>query len=353
MYNVVEYGFRTHDLNITELYWITHIYYNSFLHNIDMHDNCECKKRFPNNKTGILYNYLLTHYEQISIVNNEYDKFLNANPNLNILIICSIKYKGMNDNLKITKPFYTVGYNNDIFYNIYIHPTFNNLNHNKYLIESIYDTYFIQRSSKNDERINGKLIKTVLFSCDTDKHYIFDWNNNGINYIMDNALYFNYRIRKYMRIKHISQIKNYHMIISFEYNELTVYQPIDKIKKLYEIFYDRDYKKRVVNGEIIEEIKLYIYVYILNYLRGVKIRISDANKKRLDTSEIITEYILNYDSFNIHMRDEISETIDEYLNWTYEHKQLYMSQYNRPDSSEETNKTHDNKQSNIDTTSNE
>jgi len=317
MYNVVEYGFRSHDLNITELYEITHIYYNSFSHNIDMHNNCECKKIFPNNNNGILYNYLLTHYEQISIVNNEYDKFLNDNPNMTILLSHSITYKGTNDNFEIKKQF-CIGYNNDIFYIINIHPSFNNLNHNKFFVESMYDVHLLQNrlSSKDNQKIDGKLIKTVLFSCDTNRHYIFDWNNNGIDYIRINEFYFKYRIRKFMRNLFLSQVKNYHFIILSEYDKLTREQPIEKIKKLCDKFdgitEQKDVKKK--KNKI-----------IVNYLRGVKTRISDAIKKRLDTNEIITEYILNYDSFNVYMKDEISEMIDDYLNWTYENKQLYMS----------------------------
>ena len=163
-----------------------------------------------------------------------------------------------------------------------------------------------------------------------------------MDYIMDNRLYFKYRIRTYMRNIHLSQIKNYYNNILFEYNKLTKIQPIDKIKELCNIF----------NSESTSDNKIVSPTYILKYLEGVKTCISYANKKRLDTSEIITEYILKYDNFKIHMKDEISETVDEYLNWTYENKQTYLSCYPPIDSTEKTTiiiKHSENQQSEIDT----
>ena len=72
MFSVCEYGIRHHDLNITELYDITNIYYKTFSHDLKDHNNCICKKTFPhnNNNNDPLYTYLLTHYEKINIINN-------------------------------------------------------------------------------------------------------------------------------------------------------------------------------------------------------------------------------------------------------------------------------------------
>jgi hypothetical protein len=310
MYNICEYGNRTHNLNITELYEITHIYYKSFTHNIDMHINCECKKLFPNNNNnGILYNYLLTHYEKISIINSEYDKFLNTNPNINILPSHSFEYKGTNEDYKINTSLY-IGYNNNNVYNIYLHPTFNKLNHNKYLIESIYDTYFMQnrKSSKDDQKINGKIMKTVLFSCDTNKHYIFNWND----YIIKNELYFKYRIHEYMINLHQSEIKNYYFNILFEYQESIKIQPLDKIKELCIKFNSSSSGKTPP--------------YILKYLEYIKRYLS--NYKDLETvNNMVKKYILDYDGFMVNMKKEISESIDNYLSCTDEMYQQYIDKY--------------------------
>jgi len=128
-----------------------------------------------------------------------------------------------------------------------------------------------------------------------------------------------------MRNIHLSQIKNYHNNILFEYNKLTKTQPIDKIKELCNIF----------NSESTSDNKIISPSYILEYLKNVKFRTSEAHKQRLDTSKIIDEYILNYNNFEKHMKEEISEMVDGYLGWTYENKQTYLLCYTPINNTEE------------------
>ena len=318
MFNICEYGKINNDLTITELYEITHIYYKSFTHDINMHNECYCKKIFPNNNNnGILYNYLFSHYEKISILNNEYNNFINNNPNLNILLSHHFEYKGDNDNYHIKKKL-TIGYNNDNVYIIYIYPTFNKLNHNKYLIESIYDTYLIQnrKSLKDDLKINGKIIKTVLFSCDTDIHYIFDWNNNSIDYILSNELFFKYRIYEYMVNLYTSQIKNYYNYIKYNYNESEKIKLIDKIKD-------------IINNTnaYLNEKKENIPQYIITYLNIIRGRISKC-KDKIKAQNIIDEDMLNYESFEEEMKELILDSINDYLSWDNENDDNYLIKYN-------------------------
>lgn len=298
MYNICEYGIRAHDLNITELYEVTHIYYTSFKHNIGKHTECYCKKIFPNNNNnGVLYKYLFEHYEKISILNVEYDKFLESNHNINVLLSHSFEYKGTNNDYKIKKSLF-IGYNDDVVYNIYIRPSFNKLNNNKSLIESMYDTYFIQnrKSPKDNEKINGKKIRTILFSCDMDKHYIFDWSNE-IDYIMKNELYFKHRIYEYMINLYISQIKNYHTHISYKFNESKELHTVRKIKNIID---DLDQNDTISNH------------FIIKYLDEIKRKISRC-KNEQKIYNIIKEDLLDYENFSATIKSDIIFSINDYL----------------------------------------
>lgn len=312
MYSVCEYGIRHHDLTITELYALTDIYYKSFTHDIVMHTECDCKKTFPNNnKDGVFSKYLLSHYEKINILNNEYDIFLNNNPNINILLSHSFQYNGFNDDYKIKK-ILLVGYNDDVFYNIYIYPSFNKLNHNQFLIDSMYDTYFIQNrsSDKDDKKINGKIIKTVLFSCDINKHYIFDWNYNNECCVSSNGLFFKYRIRQYMLNLHMSQITTYYQYINYKYNISTATTPLDKIQNI---------------QEEIEPDKN-IPIYLKEYIRCIYDNISESSANATIQQNI--DDILNYDNFKTKIERKIESSINRYLHqWKATNTDTYLMTY--------------------------
>lgn len=308
MWNVCEYGSKINDLTITELYEITHIYYNSYTHNLRGHEYCNCNRYFKNNnENNELYQYLLLHYEKIDIYNKEIDKFLNENKNLNILW----DYFFVKENKHITHDIntrLTIGYNDDDVYIIYIHPTFNELNHNHYLIKSIYDTYFIINNNKNDDRINNnKNFKCVLFSCDSPRHYIFYWNKDIIN---DNDIFFKYRIKEYMLNIYLSMIKNYYIIIREKYlksNENTIKDKLVNIMKEYE---------KNEEGNIIYN---YIDKKIMN-------RLTDKIYKN-NIQELINETILNEDDFIEEFRNFIEELICNFLYYKDSYDEEYNNKY--------------------------
>jgi hypothetical protein len=331
MYTVCEFGKGPSDITITELYDITHVYYNSFSHEIEMHTKCECKNIFPNkeNAQGKLYDYLLSHYEKICIVNEEYDKFLNNNPNLHVVIRHSFGYK---DNEKVTNSdedkndiysYLCVGHNNNNCYNIIIYPSFNKLNHNAILIRSMYETYLLynRNNSKDDHRINDKDVKTVLFTCDTNKHYIFDWKNDSIDYILENKTFFKYRIREYIVNLHLTYVKYFYYSIKNEYNNSQKNKISEKIKEIKE-------KKIIINVEKNIEANYYP-PYVIVHLDSAITLVREYEKKKniSDIESKINEYIFDYESFREKINEEILEYVNKFLKWEDKDEDFYYTTY--------------------------
>lgn len=300
MYSICEYGNKSHDFTITELYDITDIYHKSFNYDIEMHDKCQCKKCFPNNtnntNNNTLYQYLLHHYEKICILNSEYNKFLENNPNINLIVSQNIKYKGKNDNYKINKQL-CIAYNNDNVYIIVLHPSFNTLNHNQYLLESIYDTYLLINRKpliENDEKFGYKKIKTILFSCDEKKHYVFNWSKNEINYIIENNLFFKQRIKEYFVSFYKSQIKQYYLYILFSYTKSNEKKPWDKIEEIINNMVECPH-------------------FINDYLVCIKHKLTDVKNDKNQIKIIINNDIKNEKIFCDKLDNDIDSSIDYFL----------------------------------------
>ena len=315
MFNACEYGFRHHDLTITELYEITHIYYTEFNHNINGHKKCLCCERFPNNdntnnSNNTMYNCLFSHYDKIKLVGKQYIKFLKNTPKLNILID---KYILMNDNannFKISNC-YTIGYNNDIVYIIYLRPTFNTMNRNTYLIESILDTWFIlnrKEDYEEDNRIRNKLINVVLFSLDDKKYYIFNWNND----LMKNCSFiFKNILKKYILDLHSSELDNYYQYLKIKYenHENDDYElKLHEIKQAYEKIFKSSYN---MSGSSCCK-------YFTDYIDHI----------REQEQYIAEQNIYNYDIFKIELVKKINSSIKSFLNITLQDEKKYINTFN-------------------------
>jgi hypothetical protein len=314
MFNICDYGYRHQDLTITELYEITHIYYTEFTHNISGHNDCMCCNIdcFPDNKdsSGTLCKYLQSHYEKIKLIGKQYIKFLANNPKLNILID---KYIIMNDsenNFKISNC-YTIGYNNDTIYIIYLHPSYNELNHNSYIIQSILDTWFIlnrKLDKENDLRFRNKNIKCVLFSYDDDNYYIFNWNNNLLT---THQLLFKIGIIKnYIFNLHCLELDNYYHYIKINYTNCTSNDYEEKLtytKHKYEDIFKNMYdeKKRCK--------------YLIDYI--------DYLKDDIDDIDIVENYVNTYKIYEKEIIKKINKSINNFLDLTATDHKQYNSTY--------------------------
>lgn len=239
-------------ITIYELYNILDIYSKSFNNNLEGHKDCDCKKYF-NNSSINEKSKLFDHYQELVNLNKIYDKVLNNMNDVNWLINHSIKLNGCNMDYVIYKKFQMLGYDDKNVYIIYLKPQFNNLNYNDTVVDSIFDTYIINRLNKKEEnmcdydseydisencsndsstynkkeedikKFAGKTIKTIVFSLDKKESFEFKWSKDMniyltelitsklYNYFTDNSCYiyhyYEYYFEKYKNETNIKIIK--------------------------------------------------------------------------------------------------------------------------------------------------
>ena len=180
-------------INIVDIYDIIDLYSNAFDHNsLTGHESCLCNKHFnkccitevKNKKIDNMKLYLLTHFEKINNIKIIMKLFHNKYPEINWLINHEIYYEG-NSNFKVTKRFNLIGYDENNVIIVYLKPQFNSLNYNETLVNSIFDTHFLNNVKKYDEkekcklshnynRFNGKHIITCVFTLDRNEPYYVD-----------------------------------------------------------------------------------------------------------------------------------------------------------------------------------
>lgn len=297
MWHMCKYGNMVCDLNITELYHITHTYYTSFKKNDD-HKHCNCHKYFKNN---INSTFLGDHYYRLDILGTIYDNFLNKHKKVNFLPNKYVKYDGANKDFTITNS-YVIMYDDTHVYNIKIHPTCNAINYNTYLIESIYDTYLIKNIKISSEitedfRFENKMVKTILFTCDSENYKEFNWISDSVDYIDKYSQLFLNDIHCYMKQRYLSQLNNYQNYLQNRYEYYVKdNKPYDAVKK----FED--------TGEI-----CFIKAFATEVVGDIrKVRRKHKNNEQ-KIKDIINNYIYDNQEFNTIMGDIIEEKIMDYL----------------------------------------
>jgi hypothetical protein len=199
------------DISINELYNIIDIYNKSFNVDLPGHTNCKCRIHFKKNSINCdskrieeMQRYLLTHYEKINTINNVYSLFMKKNPNIKWNINHTITFNGNTPDFHIYKKFQTIGYDDKNVWIIYIKPQFNELNYNEFVIDSIYNTFFIKnlkipiddnkKTLLDYEKYGNKQIVSIVFTSECNDYYSFSWDNLDLMKYVSNSLINNYCI---------------------------------------------------------------------------------------------------------------------------------------------------------------
>ena len=286
------------NINIVDIYDIVDLYKSAFNNDIiDGHKNCLCNKYFnkcniqvTNKKIDSMKLYLFYHFEKIDDIKNIMVLFHTKFPKINWLIHHPLYYNG-NDNFKIKHKFNLIGYDENIVIITYIKPQFNLLNYNDILVNSIFDTHFINNIEKYDKEgnintnynnFNGKPVITCIFTLDKNEPYYIDWNNSITNNcdIIKNRICFNI-IEKYkLEFGNLFYFYNYWRKFCPD-NDKT---PSNFIRFLQE-------KLEKIGKEMLGVLPKYIYEFISQI--GFEIK----NSKGKTNKELILTKYENYDYF--------------------------------------------------------
>ena len=302
------------NVNIVEIYDIIDLYNSAFNNDIiDGHQNCLCQKYFnkcniqvTNKKIDSMKLYLFNHFEKIDDIKKIMFMFHKKFPKINWLIHHYFSYNG-NNNFKIGTKFNLIGYDENIVIITYINPQFNSLNYNNILINSIFDTHFINNIQKYDkegkispnyEKFNGKKIITCIFTLDKSDPYYIDWNDTITNNsnIIKNRICFNI-IEKY-------KLESGNLYYFYKYWK--IYCPDNQKSPLNFIIFLKEILQKIDN-EMLSSLPKYIYDFI--FLIEYEIQHSKGKKNR---ELILTKYD-NYDYFVEKIEEKLNDSAKRYL----------------------------------------
>jgi hypothetical protein len=255
--------------------------------------------------------YLIKHYEDINNVGIVYDTFIQQYPKVNWLRKHEIIYNGTNDDFKLSKNFNLIGYDSNTVFIIYVKPQFNDLNLYDTLIDSIYDTFLINKvkqplqqndKQKNNKcfedfnKFNNKNIITVVFSLDNKNYKMYQWYSKESNYLINNEIFVE-QIRIKLIQKYVSESK-----YAFSYYKYYREQNIDiKAKR-----FMRDFIIYYKNNKNYNKMPL----FLLRFFQKIEDEIlSSVNKKEILEMYDDKEFFLNK------LNGIIVKSLDEYLDF--------------------------------------
>lgn len=317
--------------SINELYNIIDIYSKSYIKDIMIlgHETCICSKKFINisidkEKDNIqkMNEYLLTHYNNISHIDNIYNKFLLANLDVNWLYNHKINF-GENTEFKLSKRFELIGYDKSTVHIIYIKPQYNELNQNSILIDSIFDTFLISNIKKPDiqlidcaerhdklasdyEKFGQKQVLTYIFSLNCDNYTTLSWTipNDKINLIDLNKDFLVCKIKNKIidkcKINHKKIYKLFHTYIEKSTNvrksKLLIREFVKELKILKD---DQDTKKLQSPAP-----------YVISFFERIEEDISSSN----ESATLLKQYQKDEIFFMNKIEDKMMKAINEFLN---------------------------------------
>ena len=191
MIECIEKG-RFQAITINDVYNIIDTYSKAFDPLSKGHDNCKCKSHFDVS-TRILSDtqrkqqaYLHAHYERLAHICSVLDDFVSKHRSVNWLYDHAVTYSGTdNDDFTIYRWQPLIGYDKDNVYIFNIMPQLNELNLNKFLTNSIYDTWLIRNVAEDSENYKkGFTTKTVVscvLSLNRKDLYTVDWTNTVVD----------------------------------------------------------------------------------------------------------------------------------------------------------------------------
>lgn len=283
--------------------------------------------------------YLANHYNQIHHIEKIYNSFLVKHSTLNWLSNHNIYYGGNTSDYKLRKHFNLIAYDNDndnVFI-FYIKPSFNNLNYNNILLESIFDTFLIKYCSKIDNieineitkikntkekliqekkindfsKFDSKKITTIIFSLDNNEYYPLSWYDENNNDLISNNKDIILNLLNISLInKYKIESKNIYLFYTYWKNFIETEEKIINAKQIIQriiiIYKDIKSKKNTKYNTELNCIQ-----FILNFFEQIKNDINRCNND-YDKSQILEKY-LDRDFFIEEIEKIISDSINEYL----------------------------------------
>jgi competence CoiA-like predicted nuclease len=303
------------NINIVEIYDIVDLYNSAFNNDIiDGHQNCLCQKYFnkyniqvTNKKIDSLKLYLFNHFEKINNIKNIMVVFHKKFPKINWLIHHYFSYNG-NNNFKIGTKFNLIGYDENMVLITYINPQFNSLNYNNILINSIFDTYFINNIQKYDkegkitpnyEKFNGKKVITCIFTLDQNEPYYIDWHDSITNNfdIIKNRIYFNI-VEKY-------KLESGNLYYFYKYWKM--FCPDNEKHPSNFIRFLKEKLQKIDNESSSRSLPKYIFDFIF------QIEFEIENSKGKTKKELILTKYENYDYFVEKIEKKLHDSAKRYL----------------------------------------
>lgn len=331
-------------IHISELYNIIDIYNKTYKKDKLLHTNCLCNESFINENEGKCLNgsyelekYIFTHFEKMAIITKQYDNFNKDYKNVNWLIDHTIDFNGLTDDFRIYQRFELIGYNDEYVFIVYVKPQFNQLNYNRTLIQSAYDSFIVKNikkpneddiDSKNKEyirnnyaRFNNKEIICLVFSTDLDDPYYILWkDNNNKNIFNENTnvildIIYNDVVSKY-NIEN-KMIYNFYKYWRKNCNEKT---PLDIITFIISQLNGIKQKQAtIISGEL--------PIFVNEFFNNIKFRIENISNKR-DQINILKEYD-NKDTFLTMLNERMVPFIRRFFG--FESKKQPIEELNEDD----------------------
>jgi hypothetical protein len=231
MIECIEQG-RFQAITINDVYNIVDTYSKVFDPLSKGHDHCKCKSHFPVS-TSILSDtqrkqqaYLHAHYEQLVNICTILDTFVSEHPSVNWLYTHPVKYTGIDNNndFAIFKCYPLIGYDDKCVFIFNLMPQLNELNFNRFITDSIYDTWLIRNIDKKSENYKKGFSNKPVISCvlSLNRNYLYtvDWTNTIINNEGEivNSIY-RMIMNKY-RTKHEQYYNNFMTVVEEKGNDI-------------------------------------------------------------------------------------------------------------------------------------
>jgi len=304
------------NININDIYDIIYLYDNTFTNEtIIGHEKCLCKKHFnnpiiiqvKNKKIDEIKLYLLNHFEKIEDIKNIMKLFHIKYPKINWLINHILHYEG-NDNFNIHKKFNLIGYDDEHVIISYIKPQFNSLNYNEIIVNSIFDTHFINNVKKykngkitdNYLKFNNKKVITCIFTLDQTEPYYIEWDNSLIN--SSDII----KKRMYNIITDKCKTESYKLYYFYKYWRVHCPDDFKKASKFIGFLNEKldEIKNQFFNDK-------YLPKYIFKFISYIEVEMS-REKKNKDKEIILNKYD-NNEYFMKLLEEKIQDSVKEFL----------------------------------------
>ena len=265
------------NITMIDLYRLYNIYEKSFNNTCKGHKYCICKKIFKNN---ILQLYIFNHYESANKIYEQYINLMKKYPKIKWRLSFNVFYKGNNSDYTIFNKYEIIGEDNKNFFIVNIKPSFNEINYNKELFNSVFDTFLFKNS--NIEKKFQKNIKTIIISLNNNTYFEFDWGNLLIyenfklwikEQIINECCFAAHDI--YMFYKNIIEIFKDSKVYS--YDNFNNQKKINLIIKAFEVKYndktcDKEKLLKLIKIESSNDKSLKKFpMFLLNFLKNIKL----------------------------------------------------------------------------------